>query len=61
METLYIECFSVVSGDMAVGALLDLGANKDVLINGLRSLNVDGFHIEIKNISKNGLLHRLQM
>lgn len=55
MEILYIDCSSGISGDMTVGALLDVGAEKRVLIDGLKSLKVDGFDIKITNVVKNNL------
>lgn len=38
---LYFECNSGISGDMSVGALLDLGADKDVLEKALNSMKLD--------------------
>ena len=38
---LYFECNSGISGDMSVGALLDLGADKDVLEKALTSMKLD--------------------
>ena len=38
---LYFECNSGISGDMSVGALLDLGASKDVLEKALASMKLD--------------------
>ena len=55
MSKLYLECYSGISGDMAVGALLDLGADKNVLENALKSLPIDGFKIKISRVSKSGL------
>ena len=43
VRTLYFECYSGISGDMSTAALLDLGANRDVLDKALSSLNVNGF------------------
>lgn len=42
---LYLECNSGISGDMTVGALLDLGADRAVLEHALESLDVEGYHL----------------
>ena len=54
-KTLYLECYSGISGDMTVAALLDLGAEEKVLISGLTSLNVDGYKIVISRKEKNSI------
>lgn len=54
-KTLYLECCSGISGDMTVAALLDLGADENVLREALRSLQVSGYEIEITRIKKSGL------
>lgn len=54
-KSLYLECYSGISGDMAVGALLDLGADKDKLNTALYSLEVKGFKTEITRVSRFGL------
>ncbi len=54
-KTLYLECYSGISGDMTVAALIDLGADVDVLMAGLGSLNVDGYKIEISRKEKNSI------
>lgn len=52
---LYLETLGGISGDMTVGALLDLGADKDVLLEVLRSMPVQGFCIQIGRVKKSGL------
>lgn len=52
---LYLECYSGISGDMTVGALLDLGASEIVLSNAIKSLNLEGVGIEINRIKKHGI------
>ena len=54
-NTLYLECRSGISGDMTVAALLDLGADQEVLMKALKSLPVQGFRVEISRVVKAGL------
>ena len=54
-KTLYLECYSGISGDMTVAALLDLGADREVLKESLKSLPVGGFRTEIIRVKKSGL------
>lgn len=53
--TLYIDCFSGISGDMALGALIDLGISSEYLIEELKKLNVDGYEIKVSEKFKNGI------
>ncbi|MDR2024930.1 MAG: nickel pincer cofactor biosynthesis protein LarC [Hungatella sp.] len=54
-KVLYLECNSGISGDMTVGALLDLGADKDALTKALQSLGVDGYQLHFGRTRKCGL------
>ncbi len=54
-KTLYLECNSGISGDMTVGALLDLGADRAVLEQALASLKVDGYHLHFGRTVKCGI------
>lgn len=54
-NSLYIECYSGISGDMMVSSLLDLGADEKVLLDALESLNIGGFEIKIGRTSKCGI------
>ena len=54
-KTLYLECYSGISGDMTVAALLDLGADRGVLNKALHSLPVSGFRTKISRVKKSGL------
>ena len=54
-KTLYLECYSGISGDMTVAALLDLGADREVLKESLKSLPLGGFRTEITRVKKSGL------
>lgn len=52
---LYLDCSSGISGDMTVGALLDLGASREVLENALDSLGLDGYHLHFGRTKKCGI------
>ena len=52
---LYLECNSGIGGDMTVAALLDLGADRQILLDALSSLPLTGYSIEIKDVYKSGI------
>ena len=56
MKTLYFDCFSGISGDMVIGALLDAGADPDILVEELKKLNItDEYELKWKKVVKNGI------
>lgn len=55
MKTLYFDCSSGISGNMTLGALTEIIGDKNYLLNELKKLNVDGYHIEISKKIKNGI------
>lgn len=55
MKILYYDCFSGISGDMNLGALLDLGVSQEALINGLQKLNTGGWRLEITRDQRHGI------
>lgn len=54
-KILYFECYSGISGDMTVASLLDLGADRNVMMKVLASLGLDEFTIETDKVLKNGI------
>ncbi len=55
MRILYFDCFAGISGDMTLGALLDLGVDREQFLAELGKLNVEGFTIDISKIKKNAI------
>jgi uncharacterized protein (TIGR00299 family) protein len=55
MRTLFLDCFSGISGDMTFGALIDLGVDEGWLIRQLRNLGLSGWELHIRSVDRNGL------
>src|SRR5215470_3227282 len=55
MRTLYFDCFSGISGDMTIGALLDLGLDIDYLKSELHKLPVDGYEVKASRVTRSNI------
>ncbi len=52
---LYYDCFAGISGDMNLGALVDLGVDAGQLEKELGKLNIEGFRLEVKSDMRKGI------
>lgn len=52
---LYFDCLSGISGDMTIGALLDLGIDKEDFLNELKKINIEEYDIKIEKGEKSGI------
>lgn len=56
MKILYYDCFSGISGDMNLAAMVDLGVPKEYLIEELKKLNIDHeYELNMTREVKNGI------
>jgi uncharacterized protein (TIGR00299 family) protein len=55
MKTLYLDIFSGISGDMFIGALIDLGADDRKLERELKKLKLGGYHLHVARQQKSGI------
>ena len=55
MKTLYLDLFSGISGDMFIGALVDLGVDSRQLERQLESLKLDGYHLHFTRAHKGSI------
>ena len=55
MKLAYFDCFSGISGDMTLGALVDAGCPLETLRGGLQGLPVPGWTISAEKVWKNGM------
>ena len=55
MKLAYFDCFSGISGDMTLGALVDAGCPVEYLRSELQSLDVPGWTLASEKVWKNGM------
>jgi len=55
MKLAYFDCFSGISGDMTLGALVDAGCDVAHLRNELRGLPLSGWELSTEKVWKNGM------
>lgn len=56
MRTLYLDCFSGISGDMFIGALIDAGGDSTLLEDELQKLNIsEEYKLSWRKVVKNGI------
>lgn len=56
MRAVFFDCFAGVSGDMVLGALIDLGINYEVFKRELSKLNISGYDIEINKKESSSII-----
>jgi len=55
MTVLYYDCFSGISGDMHLGAMIDLGVDPKTLIDQLGRLDLTGYELKITRDQRKGI------
>jgi uncharacterized protein (TIGR00299 family) protein len=55
MKTLHFDCFAGISGDMTLGALVNLGVDPDRLTTELEKLNLSGWKLNFIQDQRNGI------
>ena len=55
MKILYYDCFSGISGDMNLGAMIDAGVDPDYLVNELKKLKLEGWDLKVEKEQRHGI------
>ncbi len=55
MTIAYFDCFSGISGDMTLGALVDAGVSIEALRSELSKLNLPGYRITAEKVTRSGI------
>ncbi len=58
MRCLYFDCFSGISGDMILAALIDLGVPRRHLVSELRKLSLSNYRLEIRTAMRHAISGR---
>lgn len=56
MKVLYLDIFSGISGDMFLGAMVDLGLEVNILKQEIAKLGVEGYHITVAKREKSNIV-----
>ncbi|MFZ0280028.1 MAG: nickel pincer cofactor biosynthesis protein LarC [Bacteroidales bacterium] len=56
MKVLFYDCFSGISGDMNLGAMIDLGIEKSYLVSELNKLNLKGWELIAGKDQRHGIM-----
>ena len=56
IRTAYFDCYSGISGDMILGALIDLGVQEKKISKALKQIDLKGYKLEAKNVQRNGII-----
>ncbi len=54
-KVLYYDCFAGISGDMNLGAMIDIGVDKNYLVKELNKLDVSGYNFSVSKALTNGI------
>jgi uncharacterized protein (TIGR00299 family) protein len=55
MKIISYDCFSGISGDMNLGAMIDLGVDPGYLIDELKKLNLPGWELQVQKDQRHGI------
>lgn len=55
MKIICYDCFSGISGDMNLGAMLDLGVDRSYLTDELNKLNMPGWELDVQKDQRHGI------
>jgi len=56
LKVAYFDCYSGISGDMILGALIDLGLKQELLRKELEKIEISGYELKVDKIEKNNII-----